>query len=120
MENNNKPHECQEHFRLFSYLAMAILTIAILVGLFIIIQHLQEEASNEKTLAAQESVIKNQELLLALNQNQSRSLGLAVFNQENILELINITNRDNAEFFTILANMTEDLEKIKEYLEIKT
>ena len=112
--DNNKPHECQEHFRLFSYLSMAILTIAILVGLFLMIQHLSEEAINEQTLANQESVIKNQELLLKLNQNQSDNIVLSSI-------LINETRRDNAKFFAILANMTEDLQNIKkDHLDFKT
>ena len=111
MDNNNKPHECQEHFRLFSYLAMAILTIAIFVGLFLMVQHLEEEAISEKTIANQESVIKNQKLLLTLNQNQSDNIVLSSI-------LVNETRRDNAEFFAILANMTDDLNKIREYLEI--
>ena len=112
--DSNKPHECQEHFRLFSYLSMAILTIAILVGLFLMIQHLSEEQINEKAIANQESVIKNQELLLKLNQNQSDNIVLSSI-------LINETRRDNAKFFAILANMTEDLQNIKkDHLDFKT
>lgn len=53
-------------FKLFSYLAMSILTIAILVGLFLILQHMREEDSNAKTIANQETLIQNQMLLKQL------------------------------------------------------
>lgn len=62
MVNNNKP-SCQEHFKLFSYFAMAIVTIAIMVGLFIILQHISEESKVETTLANQETLLENQEYL---------------------------------------------------------
>lgn len=128
------------YFRLFSYLSMAILSAAILVGMFIIIQHLIEEEQQKDTLGRQESVLKNQELLLALNQNQTDSLELTLYNQKNIIKnqdlisvLLNETRRDNTAFFGILANMTkaesdevneiiatnEKLDKIIEYLQIK-
>lgn len=54
---------CTEHFRLFSYLSMTILSIAIFVGMFIILQHLNEESKTETTLANQNTLLENQNYL---------------------------------------------------------
>lgn len=63
MSNNNNNKQCQEHFKLFSYFAMAIVTIAIMVGLFIILQHISEEEKTETTIANQETLLENQQYL---------------------------------------------------------
>ena len=96
---------CQEHFRLFSYLLMVIVSIAVIVGVFLMLQHLTEEDTEQKALANQESVIENQELLLSLNENQSYAIGSALESQNNIVELIDITNQNNTEFFQILEDL---------------
>jgi saccharopine dehydrogenase-like NADP-dependent oxidoreductase len=60
--------ECEEHFRLFSYLAMTIVSIAIVIGAFIILQHLNEEEETNKSLANQETLIENQNYIKNLTQ----------------------------------------------------
>ncbi|MGE5661482.1 MAG: hypothetical protein ACM3X1_04470 [Ignavibacteriales bacterium] len=122
------------YFRLFSYLSMAILSAAILVGMFIIIQHIIEEQQEKNSLGRQETVIKNQELIIAASKNISESQKIAS-------TILNETRRDNAAFFKILEDMTNNqtanfnylaeqrmnqsvengnkLDKIIEYLQIK-
>ena len=114
------------YFRLFSYLSMAILSASIMVGMFIIIQHLVEEQQQKDTLGRQETVIKNQKLIIEASKNITES-------QKIVSTILNETRRDNTAFFGILANMAkaegdevlkiiaanDRLDKIIEYLKIK-
>lgn len=114
------------YFRLFSYLSMAILSASIMVSMFIIIQHLVEEQQQKDTLGRQETVIKNQKLIIEASKNITES-------QKIVSTILNETRRDNTAFFDILANMTkaegdevlkiiaanDRLDKIIEYLKIK-
>lgn len=65
-EKEKEDQQSAYRFKLFSYLSMTIISVAILVGLFIIFQHLNEEESAEKTIANQETLIQNQDLLKEL------------------------------------------------------
>lgn len=104
VNNNNKDNSkdkdihivtpCQEHFKLFSYLAMTIMTSAIIVGVFLVIQHLSEEDETEKSLA-------NQESLLNATKHITK-------NQDLIQVVINETRRDNTKFFEILDFMVNN------------
>ncbi len=60
MASEAKTSQC---FRLFSYLAMAIMSIAIMVGLFLIFQHIEEDTISSKTMANQDTLLENQQIL---------------------------------------------------------
>jgi hypothetical protein len=69
MEQNKKDKlEGYHHFRLFSYLSMMIITVAIIIGLFIIMQHLSEEEETAKSIANQETLLKNQGFLVNITE----------------------------------------------------
>lgn len=68
MKDNPQPPPCSEHFRLFSYLSMTILSVAVIVGLFIIMQHLNEESKTETTIANQKTLLENQQYLRNLTE----------------------------------------------------
>lgn len=96
--NNNKKEDkedsCFHSFRLFSYLSMTILTIAILVGMYVIFQHIEEEKTTEKTVANQETLMENQRLLFLINQNQTNDINLSSITQQKLLQASDDLLRD--------------------------
>lgn len=96
------------HFRLFSYLSMTVLSIAILVGMFVILQHFNEEEITKDTLANQQTLIQNQQLLKQL-LNDAKG--------HEIREEAILGNTTSTNLATSQAN-SERLEKIMKYLNI--
>lgn len=96
------------HFRLFSYLSMTVLSIAILVGMFVILQHFNEEEMTKDTLANQQTLIQNQQLLKQL-LNDAKG--------HEIREEAILGNTTSTNLATSQAN-SERLEKIMKYLNI--
>ncbi|MGZ5548938.1 MAG: hypothetical protein ACXWFZ_13420 [Nitrososphaeraceae archaeon] len=103
-KENDKNLHIQEHhqnFKLFSYLSVTIMTIAVIVGLYLVLQHMNTEDAEKTNLANQEDFLTNQKLIIALSNNQTISQNLT----KTILEK---TRHDNAVFFEILSNMTKE------------
>lgn len=91
-------------------MSMAILSIAIVVGLLLILQHVNEEQSSQKTIANQETLIQNQQLLKELladakshemreekllGNNTSINIGISKSNSERLdilLDYFNLTS----------------------------
>ena len=86
-DDNNSKELSYHHFRLFSYLAMSIITIAILVGVYIIIQHDQEEEAANKSIDNQKSIMENQQLLIDVIQNLRNNSQQSIENQQLLKEL---------------------------------
>lgn len=62
--NNNKNNDpCYHSFRLFAYLSVTVLSISIMVGFFLIFQHMTENDVVLKTFANQKTLIENQNYL---------------------------------------------------------
>ena len=57
------------HFRLFSYLAVTVLSISIILGLFLVFQHLGEEAKEKRNIATQQTLLENQLFLKNITSN---------------------------------------------------
>ena len=51
------------YFRLFSYLAVTVLSMSVIVGLFLIIQHIADEDNSKTFIANQETLLQNQNYL---------------------------------------------------------
>lgn len=99
---------CTEHFRLFSYLSMTILSIAIFVGMFIILQHLNEESKTETTIANQKTLLENQNYL----KNITEELRAHEFEEMNILKgRSDISSNNSKKLDQVLETLTRLLDK---------
>ncbi len=112
-DNNNnpilpppKPSSDYHNFRLFSYLSMAIVTMAIIVGLYFVWQHVSLEERQDILLQNQQLQIKNQELQIQNQEIQMKSQKNILHNQDLINVLLNETRENNKGFFEILEDMT--------------
>lgn len=106
MTNNDKPYT--EHFRLFSYMSMAILSIAIIVGLFLILQHLTEEEQTQNAIANQNTLLENQNYL----KNITQELRSHEFEEMNVLkERSDISFNNSKKLDQVLDLLTRLLDK---------
>lgn len=97
----SKDTSSEYRFRLFSYFSMAIISIAVLVGLVFFFQHIESDAK-------QDAVIQNQQLIKQLI-NDSRA---HEDREEKIL------GNNTAHNTLISSNNTKKLDKILDYLNI--
>jgi len=54
---------CYHSFRLFSYLAVTVLSFSTIIGLFLILQHMNENDIVKRTFANQKTLLENQHFL---------------------------------------------------------
>lgn len=111
-------------FRLFSYLSMAVLSIAIMVGLFLVFQHLEEEDSTARTQANQETLLENQAFLKqileevknVLEENEEHEMK-ELKKMDFLLHLFNTTGsnvtKQNSHKLDKIIGMLSDVKPIK-------
>lgn len=103
MKNNNDPTYNYHQFRLFSYLSISILSVFVILELFIVLQHIEEEESANTFIANQETLLENQNYL----KNITNGLQSHEFAEMSILE----------ERKEISLNNSEKLDQVLEILE---
>lgn len=100
MSNNN-----HKEFRLFAYLSITIVSIAVFVGIIFMLQHIKED---EKT----DAVLENQKLLKGLVEDVRHQANQSLENQDLMKQLINESRAHEDREETMLGNNTSTNIKI--------
>lgn len=95
------------HFRLFSYLAVTVLSISIIIGLFLVVQHLSEQDEANKFVANQNTLLENQMFL----KNITSELQKHEFAELKELEKRTEISSNNSEKLDILITQLDNLTK---------
>lgn len=97
-KNPSDRDPCYHSFRLFSYLAVTVLSISTMVGLFLVVQHLNEDDIVKKTFANQKTLLENQKFLKNITE---------ILHDHEILEMTELQKRTE-----ISLNNSKKLDKI--------
>jgi len=93
--NNNNNNQ----FRLFAYLAVAIMSIAIIVGLFLVVQHITEDQTSQHVMENQMLIknitTENNKLIASINKHEMEEV-----NKQNTH--INISESNNEKLDKLL------------------